>query len=128
MRQRRWRSKRQVRRLRRDVPQHHFGDVLRRLLLAAGEVMSTLKMLEKVWRFDTLKKQSALIDMCRSSGSMSGGSRPPRRRAGRCPAVVAIADQFTSLVLANARYCAVVDVLDHHQADEVGILDCGGRR
>ena len=42
----------------------------RRATTTAGESMSRLKISAKVWRLAVLKKLNALIDMCRSIGSM----------------------------------------------------------
>ena len=47
---------------------------------SSEEMVRVFKMVEKVARFATLKKHSALIDMCRSTGS-----RSDRKAPSRCP-------------------------------------------
>ena len=94
----------------------------RRTASALGEVMSRLKMVEKVARLATLKMPSALIDMCSSIGSM-----PRRNTPAFCAARHDAAERVDhrDVQLADrlrARHVhAVHDVLVHHQAHELGM-------
>ena len=100
----------------------HLDDAVAPRHDGRGRSRSRLKISAKVWRLATLKKLSALIDMCRSTGSM-----PARNTPAATPALVDLAQaldgRHVELLdrLALRQVLAAVDVLGHHQADEVGV-------
>ena len=105
------------------VLQDHVDDLVpRRVASARAELMSRLKMVEKVARLATLKMPSALIVMCSSIGSMPRLNAPvfsPRARM-RLQRVdhgdVQLADRLRALHVHAAH-----DVLVHDQPHELGM-------
>ena len=72
----------------------------RRCAMYAGEVVSSLKISPKVWRFDTLKKLSAEMEAWMSTGSSPGRNTPcfsPRSYRLR---MAAMAGTFSSWMVA----------------------------
>jgi hypothetical protein len=59
--------------------------ISRRRASASGVAISRFKMRENVARFATLKKHSALLDMCRSTEAVSGRRRGRQGGQGACP-------------------------------------------
>ena len=98
-----------------------FGATQRRAFRAPK---SRPKIFEKVARLETLKKHSALICQCSSTGSRPSRNTPScdaaridARRWCRWPVTLR-----SRIALERSRYSAVMDVLDHHHADEVFML------
>ena len=85
----------------------------------AGAPKSRPKILEKVARLETLKKQSALTCQCSSTGS-SPGRNTPVLDAARVDARDVVDRGHVELAddLRSFEILAVMDVLDHHHADE----------
>ncbi len=97
---------------------------LRRPSIASGSVMSRLKISAKVWRLATLKKHRALIDMCSSTASSPRRNTPaftPRSYTALTAWMTGMLSCWMRLGLRQE--LAVVDVLRHHEADEIGVCE-----
>ena len=90
---------------------------------ASGAPKSRPKIFEKVARLETLKKHSALICQCSSIGSRSFAEQSFLHAAG-IELLDVVDRRHVELAdgLGPLEILAVMDVLDHHHADEVFVL------
>ena len=106
-----------------NKPHHHLHQVRpQRVLARRGLKRAPPKMREKVARLETLKKLSALICQCSSSGRYSSRNRPASRPRRQIASSFWIAPALSSRISSRLlQIGAVMDVLDHHDADEVRV-------